>query len=234
MFFYRLTEALFCVVGFTPILSDDGLSSLVFMPQVSLTDLIAAAIGGEALISFPTDTVPALAARPDRAALIFAAKQRSQTKPLILMGASLADLWPYVAGTVAERQVWQAIADQHFPGALTLVLPASDRLPPEVNPTDPTSIGIRVPNCAIACHILAKTGPLATTSVNRSGEPPLVTLDAIHAEFPQVLTLSTAEVEAWGSTQTNTSTVSSLGMPSTVARWTGTTWEILRQGSVML
>lgn len=203
------------------------------MPQVSLTDLITAATEGKSLISFPTDTVPALAARPDRAALIFAAKQRSQTKPLILMGARLADLWPYVAGTEAEQKAWQAIADQYFPGALTLVLPASDRLPPEVNPTDPTSIGIRVPNCAIACQILAKTGPLATTSVNRSGEPPLLTLDAINAEFPEVLTLSTAEVEAWDSTRSSPA-ASSLGMPSTVARWTGATWEILRQGSVVL
>lgn len=207
------------------------------MPQVALTDLIAAARTGETLISFPTDTVPALAARPDRAALIFVAKQRSQTKPLILMGASLADLWPYVAGSAAERAVWQAIANQHFPGALTLVLPASDRLPPELNPTDPTSIGIRVPDCAIACEILAKTGPLATTSVNLSGEPPLLTIDAINTHFPQVLTLSTTEVEAWNrltQTQTPVSVTSSLGMPSTVARWTGAGWEILRQGSVVL
>ncbi len=204
------------------------------MPQVALTDLIAAARTGETLISFPTDTVPALAARPDRAALIFAAKQRSQTKPLILMAASLADLWPYVAGSAAERKVWRAIADQYFPGALTLVLPASDRLPPDVNPTDPTSIGIRVPDCAIAWEILAKTGPLATTSVNRSGEPPLLTIDAINAHFPQVLTLSTAEVEACPvPSQTRASAASSLGMPSTVARWTGAGWEILRQGSVV-
>lgn len=205
------------------------------MPQVSLTDLIAAASGGEALISFPTDTVPALAARPDRADLIFTAKRRSQTKPLILMGASLTDLWPYVAGNEAERSSWRAIAAQHFPGALTLVLPASDRLPPGINPTDPSSIGIRVPNCAIACQILAKTGPLATTSVNLSGQPPLLSLDEINTHFPQVLTLSTAEIETWqNSTQGCVSPVSSLKIPSTVARWQGAGWEILRQGSVVL
>lgn len=204
------------------------------MPQVSLTELIAAACGGDALISFPTDTVPALAARPDRAELIFAAKQRSQTKPLILMGASLDDLWPYVAGSKDERSSWQAIADRYFPGALTLVLPASDRLPPNMNPTDPTSIGIRVPNCAIACQILAKTGPLATTSVNLSGQPPLLSFDEINTHFPQVLTLSTADIEAWqNSAQDSVSNHSNLGVPSTVARWHGTGWEILRQGSVV-
>jgi len=61
------------------------------MAQVSITDLVAGVRSG-CLVSFPTDTVPALAVRPDRAE-IFAAKQRSQNKPLTLMGATSADLW---------------------------------------------------------------------------------------------------------------------------------------------
>jgi len=55
------------------------------MVYVSLPKLINAARTGEALISFPTDTVPALASHPDQAHLIFKAKGRSQGKPLILM-----------------------------------------------------------------------------------------------------------------------------------------------------
>ncbi|HIK42888.1 MAG TPA: Sua5/YciO/YrdC/YwlC family protein, partial [Thermoleptolyngbya sp. M55_K2018_002] len=39
------------------------------MPQVSLTELVDVARQGAGLISFPTDTVPALAARPDAAGL---------------------------------------------------------------------------------------------------------------------------------------------------------------------
>lgn len=57
-------------------------------------------------------------------------------------------------------------------GALTLVLPASDKVPRVMNPQDPTTIGIRVPNHPIARAILAQTGPMATTSVNVSGKPP--------------------------------------------------------------
>ena len=67
------------------------------MTTVSLAALIAGARAG-LLVSFPTDTVPALAALPEKAGLIFAAKQRSQDKPLILMAASAEDLWPYVKG----------------------------------------------------------------------------------------------------------------------------------------
>jgi L-threonylcarbamoyladenylate synthase len=204
------------------------------MTQVSLSTFVAAALKGDRLLSFPTDTVPALAVRPDCAGLIYEAKQRSQTKPLILMGADIADLWPYVAGHEEERQVWQTVMDRYFPGALTLVLPASDRLPRAMNPTDPTTIGIRVPNSAIARHILAQTGPLATTSVNQSGQPPLQTMADIDAQFPDVLTLLPSELQAIQPTFDPHRPSSTDGVPSTVARWTGQGWEILRQGRVQL
>lgn len=195
------------------------------MTQVSMSALIAGVQSGQ-LVSFPTDTVPALAARPDRAELVFAAKQRSQKKPLILMGAFPASLWPFVQGSAAELEIWQQVAQQYWPGALTLVLPASAKVPAAMNPTDPTTIGVRVPNSRVAIAILSQTGPLATTSANRSGEPPLQTLQEIEAQFPEVLTLNPTEVEAQQQ--------QIIGMPSTVAKWTGEGWEILRQGSVQL
>ncbi|MEH2207987.1 MAG: L-threonylcarbamoyladenylate synthase [Nostoc sp.] len=194
------------------------------MTQVSLINLIAGARAG-LLVSFPTDTVPALAAMPEKAALIFAAKQRSQDKPLILMAASAEDLWPYVKGSENEYKIWQKLADKYWPGGLTLVLPASERLPKVMNPIDPTTIGIRVPNSAIAQTILAQTGPLATTSANFSGQPPLQTMTEIETQFPQVLTLATTEYQ---------SEIPGMGIPSTVAKWTGINWQILRQGAIEL
>ncbi|MEH2234162.1 MAG: L-threonylcarbamoyladenylate synthase [Nostoc sp.] len=194
------------------------------MTQVSLINLITGARAG-LLVSFPTDTVPALAAIPEKAALIFAAKQRSQDKPLILMAASAEDLWPYVKGSENEYKVWQELADKYWPGGLTLVLPASERLPKVMNPIDPTTIGIRVPNSAIAQTILAQTGPLATTSANFSGQPPLQTMTEIETQFPQVLTLATTEYQ---------SEIPGMGIPSTVAKWTGINWQILRQGAIEL
>ncbi|MGF1500074.1 MAG: L-threonylcarbamoyladenylate synthase [Elainellaceae cyanobacterium] len=211
------------------------------MPQVSLAELIAAGQSGDRLISFPTDTVPALAVRPERAELIFIAKQRSTTKPLILMGAHANDLWSYTAGSDEEVQIWRDVAERYWPGALTLVLPASDRLPVAVNPTDPTTIGIRIPDCAVARHVLERTRPLATTSINRSGQPPLRTIAAINAEFPEVLTLSPPDLDALErSLSTNTDAAASSasspasGTPSTVIKWTGQGWDVLRQGSIAL
>ncbi|NES66435.1 MAG: Sua5/YciO/YrdC/YwlC family protein, partial [Okeania sp. SIO2D1] len=65
------------------------------MNLVSIETLIEGAVSGN-LVSFPTDTVPALAALPQKADLIFQAKRRSPDKPLILMGATPESLWPYV------------------------------------------------------------------------------------------------------------------------------------------
>ena len=47
-----------------------------------MTDLIAGAIAGK-VVSFPTDTVPALAVKPEFAQLLFQIKNRPPTKPLI-------------------------------------------------------------------------------------------------------------------------------------------------------
>ena len=192
------------------------------MPQVSLDALVAGADSG-CLISFFTDTVPALAVRPDRADSIFAAKQRSQDKPLILMGATLESLWPFVSGTPAELQIWQQVASLYWPGAVTLVLPASAHVPRAINPSDPATVGLRVPSRAIALNILSRTGPLATTSANLSGQLPLLTMAEIEAQFPQVLILETESVAD-----------GAIGVPSTVAKWTGSNWQILRQGAVKL
>jgi L-threonylcarbamoyladenylate synthase len=195
------------------------------MTQVTLNALVSGAKNGQ-LISFPTDTVPALAAIPEKAALIFAAKGRSQDKPLILMAASANELWDYVMGSPSELEIWQQLTSTYWPGALTLVLPASERLPKSVNPNDPTSIGIRVPNNTIALEILAQTGPLATTSANLSGQPPLMTVSEIDAQFNGVLTLANGEFQQEVSAVT--------GVPSTVIRWTGNNWQILRQGVIQL
>lgn len=191
--------------------------------KVAIDALVTGAKSG-AVVSFPTDTVPALAALPEKSHLIFETKQRSQDKPLILMAATAEELWPFCLGNIQELQIWGEIADRYWPGALTLVLPASDKVPTQVNPLDPSTIGIRVPNSSIARQILAQTGPLATTSANLSGQPPLETMAEIEAQFPDVQTL------LWEEQLNNQAG----GIPSTVAKWTNNGWQILRQGAIKL
>ena len=189
------------------------------MSQVSIDRLIVAANSGH-LVSFPTDTLPALATLPAHAGLIFAAKQRSQDKPLILMLGDIDDLWQFTHGSKEEIEIWKAIASQYLPGALTLVLPGSDLIPPVMNPLGNKTIGLRVPDCEIARSILRQTGALATTSANLSGEPALLTMAEISNKFPDVFALD------------RDLNIPTIGQPSTVIEWKNNTWTILRQGAV--
>jgi L-threonylcarbamoyladenylate synthase len=208
------------------------------MPKVSLAEFIAAAQAGD-LVSFPTDTVPALASRPDRSEHIYHLKRRSQTKPLILMAASWSDLGPYVAGTPEEQAIWESLVAKYWPGALTLVLPATDRVPISMNSEQTGTIGVRVPDHPLALYLLERTGPLATTSVNQSGSPPIETMAKIDATFPQIFTLSRNALGAIypliaGTKPPPDDQPQGSGLPSTVVRWSNQGWEVLRQGAIQL
>ncbi|PZU99752.1 MAG: hypothetical protein DCE90_00160 [Pseudanabaena sp.] len=190
------------------------------MALVSLGALIAGARSGK-LVSFPTDTVPALAVRPDRGADIFTLKQRSPDKPLILMAATWQDFLPFLDTNHPELDVWQKTAQQYFAGAITLVLPVSNR-GSKLN-RGFNSLGIRIPDNQLAIAILQQTGALLTTSANRSNQPPLSRMVDIANEFPDVLALGDGLV--------STDQLGS-GRPSTVVQWHPEGWVIHRQGSV--
>ncbi len=199
------------------------------MPQVTFQDWVEQIRTG-AIGSFPTDTVPALTTLPDYADRIYQIKSRSAEKPLILMAADYADLLPYLnlRDEVALGE-WRSMMDRYFPGALTLVLPKSDR--PELlkmNPTAAPTIGVRIPNHDLARELLRHTGPLATTSVNRSGEPALLTMTEIRSQFPELYTLSDSTLQS----HNDNPSLPSLGTPSTVIQWTDMGWKLLRQGAV--
>jgi L-threonylcarbamoyladenylate synthase len=160
--------------------------------------------------------------------LIYELKQREASKPLILMAATIEQILPYLAGSQREKQLWQTMMEKYWPGALTLVLPSSEKLPPEINPRQDQTIGVRIPRQAIALEILLQTGPLATTSANLSGQPPLEKLADIAKTFPAVHCLDCSSLEQQGPI--------GKGLPSTVAQWDGAKeiFQILRQGEVVL
>ncbi|MCA6575049.1 MAG: L-threonylcarbamoyladenylate synthase [Pseudanabaena sp.] len=190
------------------------------MSLVSLAALIAGVRSGQ-LVSFPTDTVPALAIRPDRSADIFTLKERSPDKPLILMASSWQEFLPFIDIGHPALEIWQQSAEKYFPGAVTLVLPASDR-GAKLNQGF-TTLGIRIPDSKVAIAILQQTGALLTTSANKSNQPPLRKMRDISNAFPRVLTLGDGiDIdEPLGS-----------GLPSTVVEWTAENWLVRRQGAI--
>ncbi|MBD2178182.1 L-threonylcarbamoyladenylate synthase [Pseudanabaena sp. FACHB-1998] len=190
------------------------------MGLVCLSALIAGARSGK-LVSFPTDTVPALAVRPDRSGDIFTLKQRSPDKPLILMAASWQELLPFIDRANSDLPKWEQTAHKYFPGAITLVLPASDR-GCTLNQGF-TTLGVRIPDNKMAIAILQQTGAMLTTSANKSNEPPLRKMLEISTSFPSVWTLGDVIdiAETTGS-----------GLPSTVVEWKPEGWLVRRQGAI--
>ncbi|MEI6429355.1 MAG: L-threonylcarbamoyladenylate synthase [Pseudanabaena sp. ELA607] len=187
-----------------------------------MTALVAGARAGR-LVSFPTDTVPALAVRPDQGNAIYAIKQRAADKPLILMAATLDHLWAYIDRQNPHFAHWVATAQINFPGAITLVLPANE-LGRSLNHGIDT-LGVRIPDHPIAQCILQQTGPLLTTSVNHSGLPPLREMISIATEFPAVLTWGDG-IDIYAATGS--------GQPSTVVAWRNQNWQVCRQGTLHL
>lgn len=173
-------------------------------------------VGGAAL--FPTDTLPALACQPASAGQLWDLKGRPSHKPLILMGADAEELFALL-GTPLNPQ-WLALAAAHWPGALTLVLPASGAIAASLNPQVP-SLGLRIPACPQALELLEQSGPLATTSANPSGQPACLTADEAAAHFPSIPRLAPLP---WPLPS---------GQASTVLAWQSAGhWELLREGAI--
>jgi L-threonylcarbamoyladenylate synthase len=148
--------------------------------------LSARLAAGEAVI-FPTDTLPALACAPSVAPLLWRLKCRPPDKPLILMGADLDQLVGLLG--VPWRSEWLEQAHRCWPGATTLVLPIAGPLVELLNPGG-ASLGLRVPAAPLACDLLRRSGPLATTSANPSGASPAIDAAQAAAAFPGLALLA--------------------------------------------
>ncbi len=146
----------------------------------------AAAAGG--VIAFPTDTVYGLGCglwRDTAIARLYALKERPDEKALPVLLAEAAD-WNRVASAASEeaRRLMRAF----WPGALTIVLPRRPDVPDAVGPLTAT-VALRVPAHADLRRILARTGPLASSSANRSGGPALPDAAAIRGALGHGLAL---------------------------------------------
>jgi tRNA threonylcarbamoyl adenosine modification protein (Sua5/YciO/YrdC/YwlC family) len=134
------------------------------------------------LVVLPTETVYGIAARPDDPPAtdgLFAAKRRPPTLSLPVLASSAAQAWRLGARSAAAA----ALAGRFWPGPLTLVLPRTRRSGGWQLGEQAASIGIRVPRHGVAQALLARSGPLAVTSANVSGELPLAAPDAIQDAF---------------------------------------------------
>ena len=187
-------------------------------PQSPIEDAARAALGG-GLIVFPTETVYGIGTRPDdpaATARLFEAKGRPRDLELpVLVGSTEAARAIAVFDERAE-----VLALRFWAGPLTIVLPRSASSRAWELGGDPGTIGVRMPHHPLALAILAKTGPLAVTSANRSGEPPGSTCEELAVTFGGAVQAYLCAREPLD------------GRPSTVVDLSTTAWRLLRMGAV--
>jgi L-threonylcarbamoyladenylate synthase len=127
------------------------------------------------LVAFPTETVYGLGANAldsTAVARIFAAKQRPLTDPVIVHLESAEQI---AAITTARSPALTMLAAQFMPGALTLIVPRGDAIPPIVSAGRAT-VAVRVPAHPVAHALIAAAGvPIAAPSANRFSRPSATT-----------------------------------------------------------
>ena len=171
-------------------------------------------------IIFQTDTLPAIGCLPKFAKIIYEFKKRDRNKPLILMGSEHKQLIDFVHESA--REDYEDIASKYWPGALTIVIPASKKDNSILTSFDFT-IGLRIPNSCIARNLIKETGPLLTSSANISGFKGSITAEGIALDFPSINILGPVPWEK-GS-----------GKASTIISWDKSRdWKLIRQGEVLV
>lgn len=142
----------------------------ILPPDAAGLSRAAALLGEGELVAFPTETVYGLGAdarNSDAVALVYAAKNRPRSNPLIVHVANVDEALGLARFDVVSEQ----LAEAFWPGPLTLVLPRrEDTTLSKSVAAEVTTIAIRVPDHKVAADLLEKCGhPVVAPSANRSG-----------------------------------------------------------------
>ena len=138
-------------------------------------DAAVSAVLRAELVVLPTDTVYGVGCDAFSAAAVealLAAKGRDRSMPVpVLVGSQ-----HMVDALVAElSDAGRDLIGAFWPGALTLVVRHTTHLAWDLGETLGT-VAIRMPDNDIALELISRTGPLATSSANRSGHEPATTM----------------------------------------------------------
>ncbi|SNQ48587.1 putative threonylcarbamoyl-AMP synthase [Frankia canadensis] len=184
-------------------------------------DAAAAAVSRGGLVVLPTDTVYGLGADAfgrEAVSSLLAAKGRGRSMPVpVLIGS-----WRTLEGLI-ERTTPQVrdLIQAFWPGGLTLVVRHVPSLRWDLGEGRGT-VAVRMPLHPVAIELLGRTGPMAVSSANISGQPPATTADEAIAQLG-----GAAEVYLDGGACAD-------AVPSTIVDCTGDVPVVVRAGAVGL
>jgi L-threonylcarbamoyladenylate synthase len=172
------------------------------------------------VVAIPTDTVYGIAASleyPQAVERLFTIKGRAGTKAIPVLVSDRAQLERFAASLSESARL---LADEFWPGGLTIVVRAADGVPESVLRGGDT-VGLRMPACRDALEVIAGAGgALAVTSANRSGDREARSADEVRAKLGERVDF----IVDGGRTPDD--------RPSTVVEISGERARILRAGAI--
>lgn len=182
---------------------------------------IVTVLDQDGLIVFPTDTVYGLACNcysKKGIEKIFQVKKRDHKKPINVLTDSLEKIKEIAYVSAKEEE----LIEKYMPGALTVILDKKENIP-GILTAELNTVGVRIPKDDIALEILRRVPyPLATTSVNESGESAGIQL----SDFQELLE-GKVEIMIDGGP-------SKLQVASTIIRVENNQIKVLREGSLKI
>lgn len=178
---------------------------------------VVSLFAGGAIGVIPTDTIYGISCSAfDRAAVerVFAIRQRTQGKPFIILIASFDDL--IIFGIRLSKKT-RALLSSMWPAPMSIIFPLQKKKFQYLH-RGLQSLAFRMPANAALRTLLKKTGPIITTSANREGKKPAATIAQAKKYFGERIDFYVDAGRLDGS-------------PSTIVRFDGTTFTILRQGA---
>ena len=189
-------------------------------PEAHHIQYAANLISRAQVVGIPTDTFYGLAADPfnlSAVASLYRLKGRPEQKALPILVSSVEQAAPLVR-ELPDNFV--RLAQKFWPGALTLVVTASHRIPLKVT-GNTGRIALRQPNSRIACALVDACGiPITGTSANISGFPACSSVEQLMKQMGDRLPLILDGGET-GAT-----------LASTIVDLEDDQWRILREGAV--
>ncbi len=185
-----------------------------------MVDYAAGFIKRGEVVGIPTDTFYGLSADPFNLAAIeavFQAKGRPETKALPILVSSIEQAVSLIRDV---PDVFLILAHKFWPGALTLVVEATHRLPLKVTGNS-GRVALRWANSLIPTAIIdAVGGPITGTSANLSGFPSCTNAAQIVKQLGHRLPLI-LDAGDTGAT-----------LASTIVRIDGDDWTLAREGAL--
>jgi L-threonylcarbamoyladenylate synthase len=189
-------------------------------PETAAIHYAAEFIKRGLVVGVPTDTFYGLAADPFNLAAveeIYRVKGRPENRALPILVNSIEQ------AAILGRDLplnFLKLAQKFWPGALTIVVEASQSLPLKVT-ANKGRVALRWPNSRVACAIIEQVGsPITGTSANISGFPSCSNAQELAKQLGERLPLILDGGDTGGR------------VSSTIVNLNGGKWKIVREGKV--